>query len=157
MEILILNDKSIILELKSKVIKAVSWSAGSRILIQSFQWVITIIVMRLLMPSDYGLLAMATIFIGFIAMVSELGVGTAIIQKQDITQVELRKTFSFIIFLGLVIFLVLFFTAPFIAAFFDENKLTAIIRVLAFQFIILSFSTIPQSLLQKEMNFKKNQ
>ncbi len=63
---------------------ALRWTVGARLTAQVVTWAITLIVIRILSPADYGLLAMATVFIGFLAMFSEFGLGSAIVQRPDI-------------------------------------------------------------------------
>src|SRR5689334_118598 len=105
---------------RSRVLSAVRWSAGAKLASQSLSWVITIVVIRLLRPEDYGLMAMATIFVGLLTLFNELGVA-----------------------------------APIIAMFFDEPRLVLLMRVLALQFVIVAFSVVPQSLLERELSFKR--
>ena len=143
------------MDLRQKVILGLRWSAGARFLSQLLTWTITIIVMRLLTPEDYGLMAMAGIFVGYLAMLNELGLGAAVIQTHDLDETSLRAVFAFLLIISFSLFLFLFLVAPFIAAFFNEQRVVPIIRVLSTQFIVTSFAIIPQSLLQREMYFKK--
>lgn len=130
------------------------WVAGSNFLGQIITWGITIVVMRVLSPADYGLLAMASVFVAFLALMSSAGLGPAIVQAASIDDRRLRQLLGLILALNALLFLALFLAAPFIAGFFNEARLTDIIRVLAAQFIISSFTVIPESLLGRQLRFK---
>ncbi len=142
------------MDLRKKVLVGLSWSAGARLLSQIFTWTITIIVMRLLIPGDYGLMAMAGFFINFLTLMNELGLGAALIQKKEIDDLFLRQIFGLLLVSNFIFFLMLYASAPLIAIFFSEQRISPIIRISAIQFIMMSFSIIPQSLLMRSMDFK---
>lgn len=140
--------------LKEQVLKSLAWLGFMKYLGQFVTWGITIWVMRLLMPSDYGLMAMAFVFIGFLAMVSELGLGAVIVQKNDINQVQLSQLFGIaIVSLG-IMFILVFLGAPLFSAFFSEPSLVPILRILSINLILMSFYVVPQALIIRDMNFK---
>ncbi len=143
------------MDLREKVLSGLCWSAGVRFMGQLITWAITIIVMRLLTPEDYGLMAMAGVFISFLALLNELGLGAAMIQKQKVDETSLRQTFGLLLISNSCLFLLLLLIAPLIGYFFHEERVVAIIRLLSAQFIMMPFGIIPQSLLAREMNFKK--
>lgn len=142
------------MNIKSKVMTGLSWTAGASFAGQIVTWSITIIVMRILSPSDYGLLATASIFVAFLSMMASAGLGPAIIQANEIDNDKLRQLFGLIICLNLALFAGLFVASPYIASFFEEPRLANIIRVLSLQFIVNAFSTIPESLLGRQLKFK---
>lgn len=142
------------MNLKTKVVTGLGWIAGANFLGQIITWAITIVVMRILSPADYGLLAMSSVFVAFLAMMASAGLGPAIVQATEISDIKLRQLFGFIIALNVSLFLLLFMAAPLIANFFEESRLVDIVRVLSLQFVILSFAVIPESLLGRELNFK---
>jgi len=141
--------------LKQKVISGLAWSAGGRFTAQLISWIVTLIVIRLLSPSDYGLMSLAMVFVGFITMLGELGLGAAIVHRQDADFDILRSLFGLVLASSVVFYLLLAFTAPVISSFFEEPRLVLIVRVLALEFILMGFSVLPRSLLQKEMEFRK--
>ena len=142
------------MDLRQKVLSGLRWSAGARFLGQLITWAITIIVMRLLTPGDYGLMAMAGVFIAFLMMLNELGLGAALIQKQEIDETTLRQTFGMLWVINFCLFLILLLIAPLIGSFFHEQRIVPIVRLLSIQFIMMPFAIIPQSLITREMNFK---
>jgi len=143
------------MSLRSQALSGFRWTASVRLLSQVITWAITIFVVRLLSPTDYGLLAMATVFIGFLQMFSELGLGPALIQKADLDERTLRQTFGIVLLLNLGLAAVLALAAPLIGIFFAEPRVVPVIRVLALQFVIGAFDVIPNVLLQRRMEFRK--
>jgi teichuronic acid exporter len=143
------------MDLKQKVLSGLGWSAGGRFLGQLVTWAITIIVMRLLNPGDYGLMAMAGVFITFLALLNELGLGAALIQMQEVDETTLRQTFGILLVINFCLFLILLLIAPLIGSFFNEQRVVPIVRLLSLQFIMMPFAIIPQSLLTREMDFKR--
>lgn len=97
---------------------------------------------------------MATVFISFLILLNTLGLDAPLVQKKDLTEDERRRIFGIIILANLAIFVGLFLTAPFIAQFFDEQQLTAIIRVLSLSFLIDIFLLLPLAKLDREIAFK---
>lgn len=140
--------------LKSKVLSALGWSAGARFFGQLIRWVITFYVIRILTPQDYGLMSIATLFIGFLSQINEFGLGAAIIQGQNTDEQSLKQIFGFVLAINFILFLILFISAYPLAAFFRDGELVAIIQVLSIQFVITAFLTIPQSLLARDLDFK---
>ena len=141
--------------LKKKVITSFYWLTGVTWLGQIFSWAVTLIVIRLLTPEDYGLLSMATVLIGFLAILSELGLGAAIIQKKEITEDELKKIFGCVIVVGFFLCGAVWCVAPLVAKFFKEPRVIPVMGLLSFNFILLSFYFLPQSLLQRNINYKR--
>jgi teichuronic acid exporter len=143
------------MDLRRRVLSSLGWSAGARFTGQLITWSITIVVMRLLTPQDYGLMAIAGVFIGLLMFLNELGLGAALIQKQHLEETILRRVFGLLLLVNLGLFLLLLLSAPLIAAFFEEQRVVPIIRLLSVQFLMISFCTVPRAFIQKEMDFKK--
>ena len=140
--------------LRAKVLTGLRWIAVARISTQLISWASTVVVIRLLQPEDYGLIAMAAIFVSFCQLINELGLGSAIVQKEELTELHLRQIFSLVLILNGSLFILLLAGSPLIASFFDEPKLNSVIPVLSLQFIFIAFSVIPNSILTKNMNFR---
>lgn len=142
-------------KLKKKILTGFYWLTGMNWLTQIFSWAVTLVVIRLLSPEDYGLLAMATVFTGFLTLLSELGLGASIIQKKEIFEPDLKKILGCVIVLNFLLCGVVWVIAPFVAEFFTEPRVIPIIRLLGFNFILLSFYFLPKSLLQRDLNYKR--
>ena len=142
------------MSLRSQALSGFRWTASMRLVSQLVTWAITIIVIRLLSPADYGLLAMATVFVSFLAMFSELGLGAAVVQKSDVDEELLRRTFGAILIIHFSLAVLLILSAPLIGDFYNEPRVVPVIRVLSLQFILAGFSVIPDSQLQRRMEFR---
>lgn len=143
------------MNLKDKTIRAFLWMSSVKVISQGFSWIVTILLARLLLPDDFGLLAIAWIFVGFMVLVNEMGIGSAIIQRKETDDDALYSIFWVSIIFGICFYLIVFFLAPTFSRFFDNENLTNVLRVLAFIFVIGSFQIVPSSLLTKELEFKK--
>ena len=98
---------------------------------------------------------MAMVFVGFLSMIAEFGLGPAIVQKTLVSEIELRRAFGLVIVIHGSICAALVLVAPFIAAFFVEPRLTLLIRVLSLLFPVSAFQVLPNALLQRRMEFRQ--
>lgn len=142
-------------DLKEKTISGLRWVGSIKVITQIISWIITIFVARLLSPSDYGLMGIAIIVIGFAIFFGEFGLGTAIIQKKDLQKVQLDTIFWIAILNGILLFLLFYILSPFIASFFNTPNVIPIIRVLSVNFILASVTTVALSILNKDLKFKE--
>jgi len=139
---------------RTEILSALRWVAGAKLLGQLVTWGITIVVMRILSPADYGILAMASVLVAFLGLMAEFGVGAAAIQASEMDDAKLRMIFGLVIVVNTALFLLLFLAAPLVGWFFDEPRLVAIVRTLGLQFILMTFSVIPSSQLSRRLHFK---
>jgi len=114
-----------------------------------FQFSFGIFLARLLNPSDYGLVGMLAIFIVLFEMLVDSGFGASILQKKSPEPIDYNTVFWFNLFVSIVLYLILFISAPFIADFFKENSLVTIIRVLGVVSVINAFGSIQGKYLNK--------
>ena len=138
-----------------RILAGFGWTAGGRFLGQLVAWGVSIVVIRILSPDDYGLLAMATVLTGFVALFSELGLGWAVVHAREVDATTLRKVFGLIILVNGALTALAFGVAPLVASFFGEQRLTELIRVIAIQFLIVAPGVIPDAILQRELEFKR--
>jgi O-antigen/teichoic acid export membrane protein len=143
------------MRLRQKVLSGLIWTGSARVLGQIFTWAITIVVIRLLSPTDYGLLAMATVFVSFLILMSEAGLGAALVQAPELDDLKLRGIFGAVILVHSALFLLLVAAAPAIAQFFEEDHLVLLIRILALQLLIAMFGVIPSALLTRVLDFRR--
>lgn len=141
--------------LTQKTIGGVKWSGVSQFVRVSAQVVTSIILARLLLPEDFGLLGMAVVFIGLVAIFNDMGIGSAIVQKQDFNQKNLSSIFWFNLFIGFLAMFIIILAAPLIARFYGQNSLFLIISVMSLSFLFTSLSMVQNSLLIKNLKFKK--
>ncbi len=134
--------------------KAVRWSGIGRTLAQVFRWAMTLIVIRILMPEDYGLVALAMTVFNLVGAVYEMGLAPAVIQAKKLDDDDLRRISGLVVVLSLVIYLAFYISAPWFALLWDEPRLVEILRTLALVFPIASIATVPLAILRREMDFK---
>jgi teichuronic acid exporter len=133
----------------------VAWVGGAKWFTQLLAIASTLIVARLLTPSDYGLVSMATVYLSLITVASEFGIGIAVVTLRDLTLDQLKQLNSLAVLLGVSGFILSIFAAWPLQWFFKAPKLPAIIIILSLTFIITSFQVVPAAILQREMQFKK--
>jgi teichuronic acid exporter len=140
--------------LKQKTLSALSWSFIESIAARSVQFIVGIILARLLFPEQFGLIGMLTIFMAVSQTFLDSGFGSALIQKQDATPTDINSIFYFNILVGFAAAGLLCLVAPWIAAFYNQPILTPLMRALSLTIVINSFGMIQGTILQKEIDFK---
>lgn len=143
------------MSLTAKVISAVRWATGLTLLTQLLMWAVTIVVIRLLAPEDYGLMAMSMLFVSFAMLANEFGLGSALVQRTELTVEESRSAHGLILLLNVSLYALFYLSAPWIAGFFEESMLIGMIRVIALLFPILAIEVVPLALLERQLEFKK--
>ena len=141
--------------LRKKTLKGIIWTAISNFGQQGIQFVVTIILARLLTPKDFGLVGIASIFIGLATVVNQLGIGAALVQRKDLDEGHLTSAFWTNITMGTVLCILMIGFAPFIASYFKNPQVIPILRVLSLTFLLGSLSIVPGSLLRRELLFNK--
>lgn len=142
-------------DIRTRAVRGTLWFGGSRVVTQALTWLITIEVVRLLTPADYGLFGYCTLVAGFVDLVAELGLGAAIVQRRDLDDTDLETVFWLSLGLGLGLYGLTWFGAPFIAAFFDQPLLVTLLRVSMLTFIISSLRVVSWNLLTKRVDFRR--
>ena len=140
--------------LKQKATKGVFWSAIERFSVQGVQFIIMIIMARLLTPNDYGLIGMLSIFLAVAQSLIDSGFSQALIRKQERTEVDNSTVFYFNIITSLIIYIILYITAPWIAKFYNTPELCSIMRVVCLSIIINSFAVVQRAILTVKVDFK---
>lgn len=141
-------------ELKDKTVKGVIWSAVDRFSAQGIQFVFSILIARLLMPEDYGVIAMIGIFLAVSNTFIDSGFGTALVRKIDRTETDFSTVFYFNNLVAILFYLTLFFAAPAIARFYDTPLLVPVTRVVALTLPIGALSGIHSAKLSIAIDFK---
>lgn len=141
--------------LTNKAVKGVIWVGSAKLLGQTISWVITLLVVRILTPDDYGLMGMAVAFLGVIQLINEMGLGAAIVQRQELDQSALSTVFWFSLIVSGALYALTALCAPLVAVFFHNERITMLIRILGFNLLLGSLRVVPFYLLIKEMAFDK--
>lgn len=140
--------------LDKSLVHGIAWTGGVKWLTQLLAWASTLVVARLLTPADYGLVSMATAYLGLITIASEFGIGTAIVTVRDLSRDQLAQLNTLAIGLGAAGFAASAVVAVPLARFFRSPRLPPVIIVLSLAFLIAAFGSVPSSLLRRELRFK---
>lgn len=141
--------------MKYKVFSGLLWKFGERVTAQLISLIVSIALARLLSPDDYGAVAIVMIFITISNVFVSSGFGNALIQKKDADNLDFSSVFYINILIGIVLYLIIFFSAPFIAEFYDMAILLPVLRVLGVQIIVASINSVQQAFVSRHMLFKR--
>ena len=139
----------------SKIRGAVAWSALDVMFRSGFGFIVTVILARILMPEDFGIIAMLAIFMSLASLFVDGGFTQAIIQSQLVTHEDESSIFFFNLVMGAVFAIILCILAPWIASFYGQPILKNITMVLALNLFIGAFGSVHNALLSKKLDFKK--
>ncbi len=143
-----------IMNLKHKIVKGGFYLALTNILQQFTAIAVNIVLARLLMPSDFGLIAISTTYIGFISMFTNLGFGSAIIHDQKSSQEQLSSLYWINFVFSLFTFFIVVGTASWAASFYDEPRLTMVVLCLAVNILITPIFSTHAKILERDIEFK---
>ncbi len=131
------------------------WRFLERCGAQGVTFLVSIVLARLLAPSVYGIVALVTVFTAILQVFVDSGMGNALIQKKEADDIDFSSVFYFNLFMCVVLYLLMFFAAPFIASFYEMPELTRLIRVMSLILIISGVKNIQQAYVSRHMLFKK--
>ena len=117
--------------------------------------VVSIVLARLLMPEDYGLVALVSVFINILQVFVENGIGTALVREKDADSIDFSTAFYFNIILSIILYLIIFISSTYIADFYNNKKITDLVRVLGLVVVIAAPKNIFESYIARNMLFKK--
>jgi len=140
--------------LKHQVMSSLRWTASAKLVGQLVSWAITLLVIRLLVPADYGLMALANVVIGLVAIVAEMGFGASLVQTANVERSRVAQIFGVALIIHAGICAFLFAIAPLLGRYFDEPRLVPVVQVLAFQFVIVAAGLVPNAMLRRELRYK---
>ena len=145
--------------LKAKILSGVIWKFGERVSAQAVNFIVSIILARLLLPEDYGIIALVTVFITICNKIVVSGFATSLIQKKDADNLDFSTVFYFSLAVAVVLYTGLFFSAPFIADFYsaesDPQLFIQVIRVMGLNLFIIAVNSVQQAYVSRTMQFRK--
>lgn len=144
--------------LRKKTIAGALWKFGERVIYQIANFIVSIILARLLLPEDYGIIALVSVFITICDKLVVSGFATSLIQKKDADNLDFSTVFFFSVAMALVLYAAMFFSAPLIANFYsayDRVMLIAVIRVMGIQIIATAVNSVQSAYVSNTMQFKK--
>lgn len=139
----------------NKVVKNFLWRLAERCGAQVVTLLVSIVLARLLSPEDFGTVSLVMVFTTILQVFVDSGLGTALIQKKDADDLDFSSVFYFNFAVCLVLYIGMFFAAPYIARFYQDESLTAIIRVISLTIVISGVKGIQQSYVSRNMMFKR--
>lgn len=140
---------------KTNLLRLYFWDVLGRMGSQLISMVISIVIARYLTPADYGSVGVCLVFISFFDLITNSGLGSALVQRSNLTETHLSSSYYFNIGFGAVLTGVLFLSAPLVSAFFRQFDVTNVFRVLCFTILITSFRVVQESVMIRELAFKK--
>ncbi|MBO5497264.1 MAG: lipopolysaccharide biosynthesis protein [Oscillospiraceae bacterium] len=138
-----------------KIASSFIWRLAERFGAQGVTFVVSLVLARILGPEVYGVLALVTVFTTILQVFVDSGLGTALIQKKDADDLDFSSVFFFNLALSLFLYLLMFFAAPFIAAFYGMPVLRPVVRVLSLAIIISAVKNVQQAYVSRNMLFRK--
>lgn len=142
------------MSVEKETLSGLKWASFAKLGGQIISWAVTLIVLRLLVPADYGLMAIVSMIIAVLASVAELGFGASLVQAPDLDRNDLGSVSGAVLALNLGMGVLVVLMAPLAAWFYAEPRLTLLIQVAALHFVFNAAGTIPQALAYRDMNFK---
>lgn len=140
---------------KNQVILGLVWKLFERLGTQGVQFIIQIILARLLLPEEFGMIAIVAIFISLANVFVQSGFNTALIQKKTVDNIDLSSIFFLSLGVAGILYMILFFVAPYIAVFYEESQLKEVLRVLAITLFFGAVNSVQNSIIARGLQFKK--
>lgn len=143
------------LNLRKQVLTGLFWKFMERGGAQGIQFIVQIILARLLLPEEYGIIALTTIFITLANVFVQSGFSTALIQKKNVNDKDYSSVFYLSLFITSILYTFIFFTGPSIAHFYEEPQLASILRVMGVTLFFGAVNSIQVAFISREMQFRK--
>lgn len=141
--------------MKNKIVNNFIWRFAERCGAQAVTLIVSIVLARILTPGDFGTVSLVMVFTTIMQVFVDSGLGTALIQKKDADDLDFSSVFYFNFAVCLILYAVMFVSAPFIADFYNDTSLTPIIRVISLTIVISGVKGIQQSYVSRNMLFKR--
>jgi O-antigen/teichoic acid export membrane protein len=143
------------MSIEGKALSALKWATAAKVVIQIASWAATLIIVRLLTPDDYGLMAKVAVVSAIAGAIAELGLEAAIVRAVDIARDDLRKIFGVSLVLGAGITMIVVAAAPVFALLFQEPRLVWPVAAASLQIIIGAVAVVPRALATRELSFRR--
>jgi len=140
---------------KNEVLASLFWKLIERSGTQGINFLVSIVLARLLQPQEYGLIALISIFIALANVFIQTGLNTALIQKKDVDEKDYSTVFYASLGVAGFLYVILFFASPFIASFYDQDLLVPVLRALSITLFFGAVNSIQIAVISRNMQFKK--
>ncbi|MDO6390226.1 lipopolysaccharide biosynthesis protein [Pontibacter sp. BT731] len=142
------------MSLKQKTLSALFWTFSQQFGVQFINFFVSVLLARSLMPAEFGLIGMLSIFIGIGSSLIDSGLTSSLIRTPQPDERDYSTVFFINLVSSIIIYIILFFSSPYIAAFYEQPILESIVQIYTLSFIINAFASVQRTKLTKEMNFK---
>lgn len=142
-------------DMKKEVFSGLFWRFAERMGAQGISFIVSVVLARLLEPEYYGTVALVTVFTNILQVFVDSGMANALIQKKDADELDFSTVFYFNVIMCTVLYVAIFFAAPFIADFYSDPALVSIIRVISLTLIISGLKNVQQAYVSRHMLFKR--
>jgi O-antigen/teichoic acid export membrane protein len=142
------------MSVESQAISGLKWTGAARFISQAVSWAVTLIVVRLLAPADYGVVAVSAVIISIFSTAAELGLGAALVQAPKLDREALARIAGLAMLLNIALGAVVALGAPLAGLFFNEAILPRVVQVSSLHFVLAAVSIVPQALAYRDMNFR---
>ena len=142
-------------ETAGSVMKNFLWRLAERVGAQGVKLLVELVLARILLPKDYGIIALVAVFITVFNVFVDSGLGNALIQKKDADELDFSSVFWFNVVLCVALYGVLFAAAPLIAGFYGKEEMCPLLRVLGLQIVISGVKNVYQAYVSRNMQFRK--
>ena len=142
-------------DLKSKSISGFFWRFSERLASHLVMSIVTIVLARLLMPDDFGVVALAMVFVNVANVFVVNGLNTSLVQKKDIDETDCSTIFYATLLLSVVLYIVICLLSPLIADIYDNERVNSLLRVLGLFIPLSSFNSVQQAMVSRNLDFKK--
>ncbi len=142
-------------EIKRKTISGFFWQFARKVLGQFLGFLVTLVLARKLMPEEFGIVALCSMFITFIDLFVNSGINIALIQKKEVDELDYNTIFFSGLTFSLLAYVIIFFSAPFVAIWFHSPQVTPVLRVSSIAMLIGSFSMVQSAHVSRKLEFKK--
>jgi O-antigen/teichoic acid export membrane protein len=139
---------------RNSIFGGIVWRLFERVGAQGVSLIVSIILARLLLPNDYGAIALVTVFTNFAMIFVVYGFGSALVQKKDSDIVDFSTIFYFNLAISVILYFILFFSGPYIEAFYSFDGLSSIVRIMSLSIVISGINNVQQSYVSKTMQYK---
>ena len=139
---------------KKQFIKNAIWKMLEQFSAKGISMVVSVVLARLLLPEDYGIIALTTVFTNLSDILIDGGFSTALIRKESIDDKDYVAVFSVSSSISVLLYAILFFAAPFVARYYETEQLTQVLRVIGLTFFIQAFSAVRNGIVNRNMQFK---
>jgi len=140
---------------KSRVLTSLLWKVMERAGTQGMQFVVQIIIARLLVPEQYGIIAIVMVFISIAQVFVQCGLNTALIQKKDADEIDFSSVFYLSLIVAALLYIIIYISAPFIASYYTQPLLVQVLRVLSITLFIGALNSIQNAFAMRNMLFRK--